>query len=82
VAITVNAAGALYLDGEEIAMQDIVARVKARLEENPEARVYVAASTDGQGDRLPTFIELVNQLRGSGIKEFFIVGRPMEEQSD
>jgi biopolymer transport protein ExbD len=78
VAITVNAAGTLFLDGQEVAMQAVVERLKERLAETPDARVYVAASTDGQGDRLPIFIELVNQLRGSGIKEFFIVGQPTD----
>lgn len=79
VAITVNEAGLLYLDGEVVAMDAIVDRLRTRLEETPDARVYVAASVDGQGDRLPVFIELVNQLRGSGIKEFFIVGKPMDD---
>ncbi|MCL4197928.1 MAG: biopolymer transporter ExbD [Phycisphaerales bacterium] len=79
ITITLDAKGALFLDAVPTDLDSVVAALKAQVELKPDARVYLAADMQGDADRLPVFIELVNRLRGSGIHEFFIVGRPGEQ---
>ncbi len=81
ISITLDAEGALFLDAAPTDLDSVVGALKEQLAAKPDARVYLAADMDGRADRLPTFIELVNRLRGSGIHEFFIVGKPTPEPS-
>lgn len=82
ISITLDADGSLFVDTQPTDLESVVAALKAQLENKPDARVYLAADMDGRADRLPIFIELVNRLRGSGVNEFFIVGKPAESTSD
>lgn len=77
IAISVDAAGVISVNREPVAMEAVVARVRELAVENPDARVYLAADAEGEADRLPLFIDLIDRLRGSGIDELFIVGRPV-----
>lgn len=79
ISVTLDPAGSLFVDGEQSSLELVVDEIHERRAEKPDARIYIAASLEGDADRLPTFIELVNRLRGSGIEEFFIVGRPERE---
>jgi biopolymer transport protein ExbD len=78
ISITLDAGGSLFVDAQPTDLDSVVTALKSQLEAKPGARVYLAADMEGRADRLPTFIELVNRLRGSGIHEFFIVGKPTE----
>ncbi len=80
ISITVDEAGLVYVDGEATEIAGVVERVRQALEETPNARVYLAAAQEGSTDRLPVFIDLVNELRGSGLSRLYIVGRPKEER--
>ncbi len=82
ISITLDADGALFVDAVSTDLDSVVATLVEQLAAKPDARVYLAADMDGRADRLPTFIELVNRLRGSGIHEFFIVGKPSEEPAN
>ena len=79
VSITMDSDGQLYLDAEPRGLGALMEEVRAVRAEDPEARIYVAADVQGSTDRLPAFIDLVNQLRTSGLDEFYIVGYPEEE---
>lgn len=79
ISITLDAEGSLFVDAAPTDLDSVVAALQERLAAKPDARVYLAADMQGRSDRLPVFIELVNRLRGSGIREFFIVGRPPGE---
>jgi len=80
VSITLDEDGRLFVDGELIDGPDAaVSSVRTFKQDHPEGRVYVAPSIEGNADRLPIFIDLINQLRGSGIDEFYIVGRPEKQ---
>lgn len=79
ISITLDESGALFVDAQPTPLDEIIARVLAARDAKPEARIYVAAALEGDQDRLPIFIELVNRLRGSGVDEFFIVGRPPDD---
>ena len=77
ISISLDAEGELFVDAQPTDLDSVVSMLTDALAAKPGARVYLAADMEGRADRLPTFIELVNRLRGSGIHEFFIVGKPM-----
>ncbi len=79
--ITVDQRGELFLDAKAATIEDLVPEVLAFREVHPAGRVYLAADMVGETDRLPLFIEVINQLRTSGLNEFFIVGQPESEQT-
>jgi len=78
ISISLDAEGALFVDARPTDLDTVVSMLADALAAKPGSRVYLAADMQGRADRLPTFIELVNRLRGSGIHEFFIVGKPMD----
>lgn len=65
--ISVDAAGALYIDREPVTFDDLVPELERRLAEQPDTVVYVAASQAGERDRLPVFLELYGRLSDAGI---------------
>lgn len=79
VSITMDSRGQLFLDAEAMGLTAMMERVRTIRADDPEARIYVAADVQGEADRLPAFIDLVNRLRMSGLDEFYIVGYPEEE---
>lgn len=79
ISISLDAEGSLFVDAKPTDLDAVVSTLADALAAKPGARVYLAADMEGHADRLPTFIELVNRLRGSGIHEFFIVGKPTEK---
>ncbi len=79
VSITIDGEGQLFLDAEvRPDMQSLIRDVRGIEQEDPEAQFYVAPDMQGSTDRLPVFVHLINQLRNSGIDEFYIVGQPVE----
>lgn len=81
ISITLDADGSLFVDAQPTNLDAVIGVLQEALAARPDARVYLAADMEGRADRLPVFIELVNRLRGSGIHEFFIVGKPMDALS-
>jgi len=82
VSISLDSQGDLYLDAKLFNDVDaMIQQVKKIRAENPNARIYVAADIHGKKDRLPAFINLINQLRVSGLQEFYIVGNPTDDSS-
>ena len=83
VSITFDSQGNLFLDAKPYADIDaLIHKIQDIRTENPKARIYVAADIHGKKDRLPAFIDLINQLRLSGLREFYIVGNPVDDSSD
>lgn len=79
ISITVDQQGLLFVDALPVAIDEVIPAVREIRRTKPNARVYLATAAQGDTDRLPIFIELINQLRGSGLDEFFIVGRPEDD---
>ena len=65
--ISVDAAGAVFLDREAVAMEDLIPQLRERLDTQPDTVVYIAAARDGDRDRLPDFLELYGRLAEAGI---------------
>lgn len=75
VALTLDARGALFLDGEPIVPEAVVARLQAIQKEHPETTIYLAADAQGEVDRLPRFLELYDRLAFAGLR-ITLVGAP------
>ena len=65
--ISVDASGAVFLDREVVAMEDLIPELRQRLDAEPDTVVYIAAARDGVRDRLPDFLELYGRLAEAGI---------------
>ncbi|MHC4430072.1 MAG: ExbD/TolR family protein [Planctomycetota bacterium] len=88
VAITIDAAGGLYLNREPLALDDVLARLLVEKANDPYTVVYVAAEEVtvvyvaaeevGSLDRLPVFLSLYDRLAQAGL-DIRLVGRPGEE---
>jgi biopolymer transport protein ExbD len=77
VTISIDAAGALYVDREPVAPEDIRAVILRRVADDPDTIVYIAADERGDEDRLPIFIDLYDRLANAGLT-LKIVGRPKD----
>ncbi len=75
VAITIDRNGSLFLNREPIAMEAVRERLATYKDADPDMIVYVAAETTGVQDRLPTFLDLYDELSHAGL-EIKLVGSP------
>jgi biopolymer transport protein ExbD len=78
VAITIDRNGSLFFNREQIAMSTVLDRLKAVRDADPETVIYVAAEATGATDRLPTFLDLYDQLAHAGLN-IKLVGSPIPE---
>lgn len=76
VTVSMDLEGRTFIDREPVAMTDLAARVKAKVDKDRKTVVYLAIA-DGQGkvDRAPMLQDLWDRLRGLGI-QVNLVGRP------
>ncbi len=80
LAITIDAAGRLYANREPVHEAELRRRLFAAAEQELAPRVYVGmAAGQGEVDRLPTMLRVVEMLREAGIEDFSIVGAPKHE---
>jgi len=82
VTIALSADGELFVNGEEATRENVIEKVRAERErlaaEDREPRLFVAADEDASSGEL---IRLLDLLAGSGLAEFSVVGRPMDQGS-
>ncbi|MHC5008984.1 MAG: ExbD/TolR family protein [Planctomycetota bacterium] len=79
IAITIDRNGTLFFNREQITMATVLDRLKAVKATDPETVIYVAAEATGTMDRLPTFLNLYDQLAHAGLN-IKLVGAPKPEQ--
>lgn len=77
VTISIDEAGEIRVDGQVVAIGNVLQTVQRRLQENPQTVIYLAAHEHGTIDRLPAFLSLYDQLSNAGL-EIKIVGRPAD----
>jgi biopolymer transport protein ExbD len=75
ITIAIDAEDTLFVNREEVAPDDLVARVRALREEDEDARLFVAADERSSSGAL---IGVVDRLVAAEIGEFSVVGRPSE----
>lgn len=73
--ISIDANGDLFLDREPIAVDDVLGRVQEAVAGEPETVIYIAADQQGEGDRLPLFLDLYDRLANAGL-DIRLVGAP------
>jgi biopolymer transport protein ExbD len=78
-AITIDAAGSLFLNREPIAPDEVADRLRALRAGQPNLIVYVAADEHGRVDRLPAFLDLYDRLSPLGL-DLRLVGRPPAQE--
>lgn len=82
ISISIDADGLLYVDTEPYPdIEAVIKQIQAVRADDPKTRIYVAAALEGTTDRLPAFIDLMSELRMSGIDQFFVVGNPIERNN-
>ena len=77
VAITIDAGGAIYLNREPLALNEVLSRLAQEKADDPETIVYIAAEKEGSLDRLPVFLGLYDRLSQAGL-DIRLVGSPEE----
>lgn len=78
ITITIDEAGAAYIDGDPVEVDDVAAQVAPRLAENPDARLLVAVDTRS---RTATLMQVVNNLVAAKITDFALLGRTVQEEA-
>jgi len=73
ITVSIDADGSVYINGDPFAIEDVPAEVGRLRGVSAEAPVLIAVDEGGRAGRL---IELADVLRGAGINEFSVIGRP------
>ncbi len=79
IAITIDRNGSLFFNREPVAMTTVLERLQAVKAADPDTVIYIAAEATGTLDRLPTFLNLYDQLAHAGLN-IKLVGAPQQEQ--
>ena len=75
-AITLDADGDIFLNREPVTRDELEATLRdLALQPNP-PQVFVAISEEGNVDRGPAFVQLVDLVRQAGFEQVNIVGQP------
>ena len=74
VTITLDKDGQAYVDGQAVAAEDLVARLRAIVAESPvPPAVIIAGDSGAQVQRL---VDVLDALKGAGIPNASIIARP------
>ncbi len=77
VTIIIDEEGRLFINRESVTLDEIVPRLQKIKDDDPTTIIYLAAQERGTIDRLPTFLQLYDELAFAGL-EITLVGRPAE----
>ncbi len=72
ISITLDEHGAVWVDGDNVALDDLADVVSELRDTRPEAKILVAVDTEGQSGAL---LELVDRLSAAGLTDFSLLGR-------
>ena len=75
-ALTISKTGAVFLNRREMSFEELDRRLAELAQSASKPRVYVALELEGDTDRGPLLINLIERLRAAGIYEWSIVGPP------
>ncbi|HWB18839.1 MAG TPA: biopolymer transporter ExbD [Phycisphaerales bacterium] len=78
ITISIDSQGRLFLDREQLNLDDLITNLKAAHNAHPEATIYLASEEHGETDRLPGFLSLYDRLLPLGL-DIKIVGRPKDQ---
>ncbi|MCC6580722.1 MAG: biopolymer transporter ExbD [Phycisphaeraceae bacterium] len=75
-AITMDAQGRLFLDRQAIDAAELALALHDMAQNPEQPTLYLAVEAEGQVDRAPLLLKLIELVRASGIQHFAIVGAP------
>jgi biopolymer transport protein ExbD len=75
-AITIDKQGRVFLNRREMTFEQFDARLAEIAKDPSKPRVFVAMELEGQTDRGPLLVNLVERLRAAGIYDWALVGPP------
>ncbi|MEZ6317804.1 MAG: biopolymer transporter ExbD [Phycisphaerales bacterium] len=73
ITVSIDKDGSVFVNGDPFTVDEVAAEVQRLRAESAEAPVLIAVDEGGRAGRL---IELADVLRGAGITEFSVIGRP------
>lgn len=77
--LTIDRAGAVYLNREAVPMHELDRRLAELAKTTPPPRLFIGVEAQGDVDRGPLLINLIERVRRAGIENFAIIGQPREE---
>jgi len=77
--ITIDATGAIYLNRELVPLDGLNAKLAELIVRTEKRRLFIAMEAQGDTDRGPLLIDLIERIRTAGIEDFAIVGQPKAE---
>jgi biopolymer transport protein ExbD len=75
-AITITRDGQFHYNQQKLTREDLPEKLKAYAALTPRPRLFIAVEAQGDLDRGPLLIHLLEQLHIAGIDDFAIVGQP------
>ena len=75
-AITIDRDGRLFLDRQPISETTLEQRLAEIAKDPEQPALFLAVEQQGDVDRAPAFINLVDKIHAAGVAKFFIVGQP------
>lgn len=78
-AVTVDKAGALFLNKERLSMDQLDARLREIAKQPNPPAVYLALEAEGSTDRAPVLLAMIERVRAAGIQNFVLVGPPSDK---
>ena len=77
VSISIDRQGRIAVDREFVDLDDVLARVRMAVEQEPGTVVYIAAEENADVNQMPVFLELYQRLFNAGL-DIRLVGRREE----
>ncbi len=77
ITITIDRNGSLFLNREPVAMEAVRERLETYKAADPDTVIYVVTERTGVQDRLPTFLDLYDELFHAGL-DFKLAGSPQQ----
>lgn len=72
VTIAILDSGTIAINGDPVTIDELIPTVKQRLAEQPDAKLLVAADTQG---RTGDFMAVIDALSKAGLRDFALIGR-------
>lgn len=75
-AITIGRDGRFYFNQTPVPLEELPKRLASHAATDTDRRLFIAMEAQGDTDRGPLLIKLIEELRKAGIQDFAIVGQP------
>ena len=74
--LTIDRKGAVFYNRQRVDFARLDQRLSTLAAQDPQPKLFLALEAEGDVDRAPRFIDLLQRVRRAGVKDFAIVGQP------